>query len=152
MFSPYGVWKRDMSDNREKGETMKKNNRHALHIAASMVLVLLLTVSVSMGDSFVADDGVNIFTYTAAADGSQKDGQEISKDEMVTMVADSFVVESDFEVQGTATGNWVDLSETMVVGLNQGDSFLSRSDIQTLSSCSLDRSSGSIGFLVCTLN
>jgi len=146
-----GFRKRDLSDNREKGESMTKNNRHAMHIAASMVLVLLLTVSVSMGDSFVPDNALNLFNYTAV-EGSQKDGQEGSTDEMVNIVADSFVVESDFEMQGAATVALVDLSETMVAGLNQGDSFLSRSDIETLSNCRLDRSSGSMKFLVCSIN
>ena len=150
MFSLWGVKKMNMPDIRGKGEVM--NNRHAIHIVASIILVLLLSVSISMGDSFVPDNELKISNYPAAPEGAQKNSQEGSTVEILSIVANSFVVESDFEIQEVSTVALIDLSETMVVGLNQGDSFLSFSNIDTLANCRVDSNSGFMNFMVCTVN
>ena len=130
---------------------MEKNISHAFVVSLSALLVILMTVSISMADSFGMDEKLEkLYDNATWIESTTLVTSSGNKGHLFSGISDSFVKESDFE--RNPMDNRIVLTEgKSIAALNQGDSFFNKSDQLILSNCRIDKNSESMGFMVCNV-
>lgn len=131
---------------------MEKNIRHAFVVSLSALLVILMTASFSMADSFGMNEKLeNLYENATWIESTTLVNSSGNKGHLLSGTSDSFVMESNFERNAMDTR--IVLTEgKSIAALNEGDSLLSQWDQLNLSNCRIDKNSESMGFMVCNVN
>ena len=127
---------------------MEKNIRHAFVIYLCALLVILMTSSFSMADSFgMSENIIKSYDNGTWMESTTLATSSVNKRHILSGVSDSFVKESDFERKAMDTK--IDLTDSIsVAALNQQDSLFTQWDQVNLSNCRIDKNSESMGFMV----